>query len=130
MADEEIPIEGGVGTGCFARGVGGIEATVFAVVAHSLDVFAGGNVGLGCHDAAVRVLGHAQRVGEFDPLDGVDIDRQIPAMNLFGFHAKKEGEKTGHHQALDVVGISVFHRLGDGLSEAMIGCVSGPEEAG
>ena len=99
-----------------------------AVVRHLADVVAAGGIGLGAEQAAVGELAHAQRVGQFDPLVGVGVDRQIPLVHLPGIDARQHGEVAGHHQALNVVGVGLFLGLGDGGPEAGHVGLGGPVE--
>ena len=103
MAIEEVPIESRQWAGIFARGPLRIVASSFAVVAHPIDVITTGAVRLGCHDPAVTVLAHSQRVGQADPIDRVSVHRHVPSMELIGVHAEQLCEQPQYHQPLNVM---------------------------
>ena len=75
---------------------------------HSLDVLARGHVRLAGHETTVAILAHTQCVGQFDPLDCINIDRKVPGMDLLWAYAQQQSEEPGDHQALDVVCIAVL----------------------
>ena len=54
-------------------------------------------------------------VGQLDPLDGIHIHRQVPFMDLLGIDPEQHGIQSGHHKALDVMGIAVVQGLPDDL---------------
>ncbi len=128
VLEEEVPVEGGEGAGGGAGALGGIEAAAGAVVAHALDVFACGDVGFAGHEAAVGVLGHAEGVGEFDPFDGVDVNGEIPLVDLARANAKHESVETGDHESLDVMGVAEAQGLTEGIAKAGHVGVAGPVE--
>ncbi len=128
VLEEEVPVESGEGAGGRAGALGGIEAAAGAVIAHALDVFAGGNVGFAGHEAAIGVLGHAEGVGEFDPFDGVDVNGEIPFVDLAGANAKHESVEAGDHEALDVVSVAEAQGLTEGIAEAGHVGFTGPVE--
>ena len=88
------------------------------MVAHAVDVLAAGHIGLAGHHAAVCKLTHAQGVGQFNPFHSIDIHTQIPGVNFFGVNAQQQRKQTRHHQALNVVGITVVQRLRNGIAQA------------
>ena len=81
MLVEVIPVQSGEWTGVVAGRFRWFELAVFAMVAHAVNVFAAGNVGLACHEACVCKLAHTQRIGELYPFHCVNINTQIPLVN-------------------------------------------------
>ncbi len=128
VAVEEIPVERGKGAGLRAGSSIGVKGAGAAIVAHALDVFARGDIGFGCRDAAIGELRHADGVREFDPFDGVDIDCEIPFVDLARLDAEQKGVKAGDHEALDVVSVAVCEGLGDGFAKALHGGIGSPVE--
>lgn len=128
MAEQEVPIEGGEWACAGAGFLSWVVGTMAAVVAHALDVFSGSTVRFGGHDAAICELGHAEGVGEFDPLDGVDKDGEVPFVHRLGTNTEEEGIETGDHEALDVVSIPRVEGLADHLGEAVHRSMTGPVE--
>ena len=63
MCVQVIPIQGGKRAGFVAGRFCGVEFAAFAMVAHSVDVFAAGHIGFAGHQAAIGKLTHAQSVG-------------------------------------------------------------------
>ena len=63
MCVQVIPIEGSERAGFVAGRFSGVEFAAFAMVAHSVDVFTAGHIGLAGHQAAISKLAHAQCVG-------------------------------------------------------------------
>ena len=118
VVHQEVPVQRGERAGAVARALGGVVAAALAVRAHALDVLAGGHRGFAGHQAAVGVLAHAQRVRQLHPLDGIDVDRQVPGMHLLRLHAEHQREQAGDHQPLDVVGVAVPQRLPDRVAQA------------
>ena len=88
------------------------------MVPHPLQLSSGRDVGLRRHEAAVGVLRHADHVRELDPLDGVDVDREVPAVDLDGTDPEKQRVETRHHEPLDVVGIAEIEGLAQDVREA------------
>ena len=82
MPPQKIPIQRGERTGLGAGGLRRVEWAGLAIVAHPIDVFPTGDIGFAGHDAAVGELPHAHGVGQFNPLDGIHINGQIPLVNL------------------------------------------------
>ena len=128
MALQKIPVERGEGTRVRAGRLRRIEAAPRAVVAHALDVFAGRDVGLGGEVAAVRVLRHADDVGQLDPLHRIDVDRQIPLVHPTRLHPEHQGVEPRDHQPLDVVGVAELKRLPDRVAQAGHLGVTRPEK--
>ena len=71
MPQEKIPVMNGERAGARPSSFPGAVATARAVVAHALNILAGGHIRLLRHQSAVRVLEHSQGVGQFDPFHGV-----------------------------------------------------------
>ncbi|MFM1941657.1 MAG: hypothetical protein RI897_639 [Verrucomicrobiota bacterium] len=128
VLQEEIPVERGERTGFGAGRGGGVVRATSAVVAHALDIFAGGHIGFGGHDASVRELRHSDRIGEFDPFHGIDIDGEVPFVDGLRFHTEHEGVEPGDHEALDVMRIAEAQGLADGILQAGHAGVSCPKE--
>ncbi len=101
-----------------------------AVVAHLLDVLAGGGVGLCAHDPAVGVHHHAEGVRECDPVDGVGVHGEVPVGDLAGVNAGDECEVAGDHEALDVVAVGRIEHLADAVLHARHVRLAGPVEVG
>lgn len=123
----KAPVEAIEGAGVRGRCLRHTVVAIAAVVAHFFDVVAAGCVGFGAHDAIIGKLAHAPGIRQLHPLDGVDVDAQVPTVDLIGVYSGEKAEITRDHQALDVVGIGHLKGLGDGLSEAMHPGLSGPE---
>jgi hypothetical protein len=130
VATQVIPIQSGERASGVARGFGGVETAAFAVVAHAVDVFATGHIGLAGHQAAVGKLAHAQRVGQLHPFHGVYVHAEVPLVHLLGLYAQQQGVKAGHHQALNVVGIAVLQGLPNRIAQAGHLGVAGPVKLG
>ena len=74
------------------------------------------------------MLGHAEGVGEFDPFDGIDVNGEIPFVDLAGANAKHESVEAGDHEALDVVGVAEAQGLTERIAEAGHVGFTGPIE--
>ena len=59
VAQQEVPVQRGVGAGARAGALGGLEAATAAVVAHAVDVLAAGHVRLAGEASAVGMQRHA-----------------------------------------------------------------------
>mmetsp|Transcript_50960 Transcript_50960/g.119506 ORF Transcript_50960/g.119506 Transcript_50960/m.119506 type:complete len:550 (-) Transcript_50960:44-1693(-) len=130
VAQQEVPVQRGEGAGPVADALGRVVAAALAMRAHALDVFAGGDIGLAAHQAAVGVLAHAQGVGQFHPLDRIHVHREIPGVHLAGLHAQHQRIQAGDHQALDVIGVAVIKRLPQRITQAGHVGRAGPVPAG
>ena len=119
MPGEEIPVEHREGAGIRAAGRLRLVAAAPAGVAHAVDIGSGGAVGLGGHHTAVGILAHAECVGQFHPLHGIDIHRQIPAVDLLRPHPHEHGKQAGHHQPLNVVGVAISQCLAEGIPQTV-----------
>ncbi len=106
VLQKEIPVKRGERASCGPCTFRWVVGTAGAVIAHPLDVLASGDVWLTGHETAVGVLRHAEGVREFDPFDGVDIDRQVPLMYLTRAHSEHERIEPRDHQSLDVMGVA------------------------
>ncbi|MNV56101.1 hypothetical protein D3C71_1483700 [compost metagenome] len=117
IAFQEAPVETVERTGAIAALGLHVIATSAAIVAHALNIGAGGGIGLGPDDPAVREGGHAPRVRHLHPLIGVGIDRHVPVIDRVRMNAQHHGQIACDHQALDMVGIGVGaggrHHVGD-----------------
>ena len=69
-------------------------------------------------------------VRELDPLDGVDVDREVPAVDLDGTDPEEERVEAGHHEPLDVMGVAELERLAEDVREAGHLRIPRPEEGG
>lgn len=131
MAREEVPAErrerAGLLSGRFHR----VAAAGAAGVPHPLDGRPGRDAGLSRQAAAVGVLRPADHVRELGPLDGVDVDRWVPAVDLFGADPEEERGEARHHEALDVVGAADVERLPEDVGEGpkRVRARHGPVEA-
>ena len=88
MSVQVVPVQGGERASRFASGLGRVVSTAFAMVAHAVDVLAAGDIGFAGHEAAIRVLAHAQSVGKLHPFDRVHIHGQIPFVHLLRLYAQ------------------------------------------
>ena len=100
------------------------------VVAHAVQVGRARDIGLGGQQAAVGKLAHAQGVGQLDPLEGVDVDAEVPAVQGLRIQPDQQREVADDHQALDVVGVGVLERLADGARQAGHAGATRPEPLG
>ena len=82
VAGVEMPVQTVERATVVARLVGRIVAAPAAVRSHLLHVVGRGGIGLGPDDAPIGELAHAARVGDLHPLDGVEIDAQVPLVHL------------------------------------------------
>ena len=101
-----------------------------AVVAHPLEIGAAAGVGLAAHQAAIGKLAHAAGVGQLHPLDGIHIDAEIPLIHLVRIDPRQQGKVAGHHQPLDMVGVTVLKRLANSVAHAGHPSFAAPEKAG
>ncbi|MNN52711.1 hypothetical protein D3C81_1674250 [compost metagenome] len=92
---------------------------VTAVIRHALYVLATGAVRLGAQVTAIGVHDHAQGIGQFNPVERVHVDRQVPVANLVWCNAGQQRKVAGHHQPLNMVGIGMFQTLADRLADAV-----------
>ena len=130
LAVEEVPVQGVEGAGVAAAAGFLVVVAALAVVAHAVEVGGARHVGLGGEQAAVGKLAHAHGVGQLDPLEGVDVDAQIPAVHFGRIKAGEQREVADHHEALDVVGVGVLEGLAHRLGEAAHLGLAGPEPGG
>ncbi len=119
MTHHEIPIEhverAGAGPGLLRHLVGASAA----IIRHLGDVVARTDIGLGPDHAAIRELAHPDDVGCLDPFIGIDIDGQIPFMDLRRIDPRQQGEVARHHQPLDMMRIGVIAGLSHRLRHAV-----------
>ena len=118
MPGIEAPVERIEGAGALAVLFLRIVSAGAAVVTHLTDVVGGGDIGLGGDHAAVGELAHRPRVGHFHPLDGIDVDAEIPGIDRVRVDAGEESEVAREHEPLDVVGVGIPQRLADRRSHA------------
>ena len=131
MAHQEVPVECRERTGAFAFAQRRVVAAAGAVSGtHALDVFAGRHIRLAGHQPTIGVLAHAQRVGQLDPLDRIDIDREVPRMHLARLDAEHQRVQPRHHQALDVVRVAVAQGLLQRIAQAGHIGLAGPVPGG
>ena len=83
-----VPCEACRGTG--ARALPRVVSAAGAMIAHALDVLAGRHVGLARHQSTIRVLAHAERVRQLDPLDRIDVHGQVPLVHLAWPHPEQQ----------------------------------------
>ena len=95
-----------------------------------MNVFGRGGIRLGRDPAAVGILAHGPGVRQLHPLNGIDVDPQIPVIHRIGMDTGQQSEVSGDHQTLDVMGIGVLQRLADGGSQAIHTCLAGPVKIG
>ena len=107
-----------------------IIAASGAVIAHLVDIFAAGRIGLAAQKAAIAEQRHAERVGHFHPFIGIAVDGQIPVLHLFDIQSRDQREIACHHQPLDMVGIGMLARMVHGLLDAGHTGFSAPIEIG
>ena len=114
---QEVPIKrierAGVICGAFAHLVG--AATT--IIGHALDVLAARTVRLGPHVAAVCMHDHTKCVGQLHPVERVHVDGQVPLTYLTRRDTCEQGEITGHHEPLYVVGVGMLEALVDRLRD-------------
>ena len=128
VAGEEVPVKRRERAGVFAQRLRRVESAALAVRAHAVEILAAGRIGLARHQAAVGVLAHAERIRQLDPLDGVDVDGQVPGVQLARCDAQPQRVQAGDHQALDVVRIAVRERGADRVGQACHRHVAAPVE--
>ena len=75
-------------------------------------------------------MAHADDVGQFHPLDRVDVDGEIPVVDGARLYAQQQGIQSGHHQALDVVGVAVAQGAVQGVGETGHAGLAIPEKGG
>src|SRR5689334_9616807 len=107
-AGEEGPVTRREGAGALADADPGVVGAAAAVVAHPVDVGAAAGVRLGRHEAAVRVLGHADDVRQHDPVVAVHEAALEPVGQLRRIVAALQRPVAEHHEPLDVVGPAVL----------------------
>ena len=56
---------------------------------------------------ATSELAHSTGVNDLHPLNGIDIDAQIPAVDFIWVDTRQKGEIAGDHQSLNVMGIGM-----------------------
>ena len=127
MAQPEVPVESVERTGQRTGAILGIIRTAPAIVRHLRNVTRGAAVRLASQEASVGVLAHADDVRQFDPLEGVNVDAEIPAFDLRGIHAGGQAERADDHEALNMMRISRLERLPDGVPHAVHLHLAGPE---
>ena len=69
-------------------------------------------------------------LGSFDPLKGIDIDTEIPGLDLERIKASEERKVAGDHQALDVVRVGVLPGVANRQGDAVHLRLTRPEEPG
>ena len=127
MPQPEVPVEGVQRTGQRPGAILGIVRTTAAIIRHLGDVARGAAIRLAGEEAVVGVLAHADDVRKFDPLEGVDVHAEIPALDLRGIDARGQAEGSDDHQALDMMRIGGLERLAHGVAHAVHLHLAGPE---
>ena len=118
MAHMEVPVQTVERTG---GGPGFVLSTVMATAAigaHFFDVLCAAHVWLRAYNASICKLAHSTCVRDFHPLQGIDVNAQIPSVNRIGMNACEQGEIACDHQTLDVMSVGVFERLVNRMREA------------
>ena len=123
----EMPVQGVKGAGAFAGPLLHAVVTALAVVAHFFDVVSACCIRLGANEPAVGVERHTPCIGEFDPLQCIQINTKIPVIHCGRIDPGKQTEITGNHQPLNVVSIAVVEGIGDGFLQAAHARFPGPE---
>ena len=103
LPDQKLPVEVVERAGVLTRLLLHVVCAPRTKVRHSINVGAGRGIGLGRHLAAIRKNGHSQSVRHLNPLEGVGVDGQIPALDIARGDACQQGEISRDHQTLDVV---------------------------
>ena len=80
-------------------------------------------------DTTIRELAHAPCIGEFHPLNGVDVDTEIPCVNLIGINTGDQSKIPCDHQTLYMMSVRVAKGLFHGKLKAFHAGVSIPKEA-
>ena len=66
-------------------------------MAHFIDVGCRTDVGFGGNDTAIGKLTHASGIGDFHPLDGVNVYAEVPLVHLVRMNAREQSEITCNH---------------------------------
>ena len=66
------------------------------------------SIGLCAEKPSVSELAHSNDIRQLDPFIGIRVDLKIPLVNELRVHAGQQGEVSCNHQALNVVGISIW----------------------
>ena len=128
MANEKMPIQGIERAGILFGHLVNLVTASLAMIGHALDITTTGAIRLGPQVAAVGVHHHAKRVGQFDPLEGIHVDRQVPLTNRGWHDTGQQGEVAGNHQPLNMVSVAQPQGLPDGLRHAAHAGAPGPVE--
>ena len=112
MPVKKIPIKAVERTGVLPRALSGVVPASAAIVTHLANVIGRGDIRFGRHDAAVGKLAHPACVDNLYPLDGVDINPQIPGIHFIRMHARQQGKIACDHQPLDMMGVGRLEGLG------------------
>ena len=87
MPVKKIPIKAVERTGVLPRALCGVVPASAAIVTHFAYIIGRGDIRFGGHDAAVGKLAHPACVDNLYPLDGIDINPQIPFIHRIGMDA-------------------------------------------
>ncbi len=73
--------------------------------------------------------GHAERVGQLDPFDGIHVNGAVPVGHLLGRQLGQQREVSRHHQTLNVMRIAQRKRLFEGIAHTGHAGLAAPEPA-
>ena len=108
MPVEKCQVKTVKGTCLFSMTFFPVVLACVTVIAHAVDVFSRGNIGLGGDETAIGKLAHGPGVWKFNPLNGIDVHAQIPLIDRIRIDPRQQSEISGHHQSLDMMGIGVL----------------------
>ena len=86
--------------------------------------------GLVADQATVGELAHGPGVRQLHPLNGIDVNSQIPFVHRIRMNTDQQRKIAGDHQPLDVMGIGVCQRLADGGAQTIHAGFAGPLKIG
>jgi len=130
MLVQKPPVQRGEWAGLVTSFLSRVVFATGAVVAHAFDVSTRGNVGLAGEAPAICKQGHAGHIGQLNPFNRIHIHRQKPVFYLLWNEACEQGEIADHHEALNVMRITIIQRLTDGVFQTVHVGIAGPKPFG
>ena len=105
-----------------------LVTAILAIIRHAIYVGTTSGVRLTRQIATVSKQNHTRDIWQLDPLKRISIDNEIPLIHKFGCQPSKQCKIAKHHQTLDMMCVSIFFGLANGLPETVHLRVACPEK--